>query len=147
MLQLSKEQLLKEHFSPTRDRSLFTYKVLMVLIRLCSNKSLMGLGYAGDSFNDVISKLRRIQRSYQEKQQQPQMQQQESDDENNSTNSSGLPFPGSLSELFNEQDSQQLADLLGWRIFSSSIRTASWCTAGGGGATHKETGRIERKYN
>jgi hypothetical protein len=63
------------------------------------------------------------------------MQQQESDDENNSTNSSGLPFPGSLSELFNEQDSQQLADLLSWRIFSSSsIRTASWCTAGGGGA-------------
>lgn len=100
----------------------------------------MGLGYAGDSFNDVISKLLRIQRSYQEKQQQPQMQQQESDDENNSTNSSGLPSPGSLSELFNEQNRQQLADLRGWRIFSSSIRTASWCTAGGGGgATHKET--------
>jgi hypothetical protein len=41
----------------------------MALIRFCSNKSLMGLGYAGDSFNDVISKLLRIQRSYQEKQQ------------------------------------------------------------------------------
>jgi hypothetical protein len=41
----------------------------MTLIRLCSNKSLMGLGHAGNSFNDVISKLLRIQRSYQEKQQ------------------------------------------------------------------------------
>src|SRR5215207_4705293 len=72
-----------------RDRSLFTYKVLMALIRLCSNKSLTGLGHAGDSFNDVISKLLRIQRSYQEKQQQPQMQQQQEsdDDENNSTSS------------------------------------------------------------
>ncbi|MDQ3977418.1 MAG: hypothetical protein M3264_12920 [Thermoproteota archaeon] len=40
------------------------------------------------------------------------MQQQESDDEDNSTNRSGLSFPGSLSELFNEQDSQQLGDLL-----------------------------------
>ena len=85
----------------------------MALIRLCSNKSLMGLGHADDSFNDVISKLLLIQRSYQEKQQQPQMQQQESDDENNSTNRSGLPFPESLSELFNERDSQQLGDLLG----------------------------------
>ena len=36
---------------------MFTYKVLMALIRLCSNKSLMGIGHAGDSFNDVISKL------------------------------------------------------------------------------------------
>jgi hypothetical protein len=73
----------------------------------------MGLGYAGDSFNDVISKLLRIQRSYQEKQQQQQMQQQESDDENNSTNSSGLPFPGNLSELFDEHNRQRLGDLLG----------------------------------
>jgi hypothetical protein len=48
----------------------------MALIRLCSNKSLMGLVHAGDLFNDVISKPLRIQRSYQEKQQQPQMQQQ-----------------------------------------------------------------------
>ena len=75
----------------------------MALIRFCSNKSLMGLGHAGNSFNDVISKLLRIQRS-----------QQESDDENNSTSNVGLPVPGSLSELFNERDSQQLADLLGF---------------------------------
>jgi hypothetical protein len=53
------------------------------------------------------------QRRYQDKQQQPQMQLQESDDEDNSTNRSGLSFPGSLSELFNERDSQQLGDLLG----------------------------------
>ncbi|MDQ3977419.1 MAG: hypothetical protein M3264_12925 [Thermoproteota archaeon] len=40
---------------------MFAYKVLMALIRLCSNKSLMGLGHAGDSFNDVISKLLRTE--------------------------------------------------------------------------------------
>jgi hypothetical protein len=110
MIQLSKEQLLKGHLSLKRDRSLFTYKVLMALIRLCSNKSLMRLVHAGDSFNDVISKLLRIQRSYQEKQQQPQMQQQKSDDENNSTSNIGFPVPGNLSELFDEHDRQQLAD-------------------------------------
>jgi hypothetical protein len=88
--------------------------VLMALIRLCSNKSLMGLGHAGDSFNDVILKLLQIQRRYQDKQQQPQMQQQqESDDENNSTNSSGLPFPVNLSELFDEHNRQRLGDLRG----------------------------------
>jgi hypothetical protein len=76
----------------------------MALIRLCSNKSLIGLVHAGDALNDVISKLLRIQRSYQEKQQQPQMQQQESDVENNSTSNVGLPVPGNLSELFDEHD-------------------------------------------
>jgi hypothetical protein len=56
----------------------------------------MGLGYAGDSFNDVISKLLRIQRNYQEKEQQQELlrqKQQDSDDENNSTSSGGLPLP------------------------------------------------------
>jgi hypothetical protein len=71
----------------------------------------MGLGYAGDSFNDVISKLLRIQRSYQEKQEQLQRQQQERNDENSDSRTE--LFPANLSELFNEQDSQQLADLLG----------------------------------
>jgi hypothetical protein len=43
--------------------------------------ALKELGHAGDSFNDVISKLLRIQRNYQEKQQ--QQEQQKSNDENN----------------------------------------------------------------
>ena len=73
---------------------------------------MIGLVHAGDLFNDMISKPLRIQRSYQEKQQQPQMQQQASDDENNSTSNAGLPVPGSLSELFDEHDRQQLDDLL-----------------------------------
>jgi predicted CopG family antitoxin len=48
------------------------------------------LGHAGDSFNDVISKLLRIERSYQEmkkKQQEERRHQQQE----NSDNSSGLP--------------------------------------------------------
>jgi hypothetical protein len=58
----------------------------------------MGLGYARDSFNDVISKLLRIQRSYQEKQEQLQRQQQESNDENSDSRTER--FPANLSELF-----------------------------------------------
>jgi hypothetical protein len=50
------------------------------------------LGHAGDSFNDVISKLLRIERSYQEmKKQQEEQHQQE-----NSDGSSGLPSYRSL---------------------------------------------------
>ena len=71
--------------------------------------TLKKLGHAGDSFNYVISKLLRIHRTYQENKQQ-QLQQQESEDNRNSNE---LPFPGSLSGLFDEQDGQQLADLLG----------------------------------
>ena len=49
--------------------------------------ALKKLGYAGDSFNDVISKLLRIKRSYQEmKKQQEEQQQQEYNE-----NSNGLP--------------------------------------------------------
>jgi predicted CopG family antitoxin len=56
------------------------------------------LGYAGDSFNDVISKLLRIERSYQEmkKKQQEERQQQQQE---NSDNSSGLPYRGLLQSL------------------------------------------------
>lgn len=61
------------------------------------------LGYAGDSFNDVITKLLRIQKNHQKKQ-------QESDDDDNSSSNSGL-FPASLSDLF-ERERQQLADLV-----------------------------------
>jgi predicted CopG family antitoxin len=64
--------------------------------------ALKRLGHAGDSLNDVISKLLRIHRNYQEK------QKQESDDDS----SSGF-LPESLSELFDQHDRQQLADLLG----------------------------------
>jgi len=64
--------------------------------------ALKKLGHAGDSFNDVISKLLRIQRNYQEKRQQElQQQQQKSDNGNNNINSSnsGLPFSPSFSEM------------------------------------------------
>jgi hypothetical protein len=67
------------------------------------------LGYAGDSFNDVISKLLRIERSYQEmKKKQHEEEQQQA----NSDNSSGLPsipIPSTASE---EQNKQQMAELV-----------------------------------
>ncbi|HEU4445005.1 MAG TPA: hypothetical protein VFR94_10050 [Nitrososphaeraceae archaeon] len=46
-------------------------------------------------------------------------QQQKSDDENNSTSNVGLPVPRNLSELFDEHDSQQLADLLGFLSYNN----------------------------
>ena len=88
-------------------------KLKRIVISEHNYLALKRLGYAGDSFNDVISKLLRIERSYQEMKKQQQQEQQKSDDENNNASSIGPPFPGSLSELFEEHDKQQLHDLLG----------------------------------
>ena len=69
------------------------------------------LGHAGDSFNDVISKLLRIERSYQEmkKKQQEERQQQQQE---NSDNSSGLPSIPMPSAEFEEYNKQQMAELI-----------------------------------
>jgi predicted CopG family antitoxin len=70
--------------------------------------ALKRLGYAGDSFNDVISKLLRIERSYQEmKKQQEEQHQQE-----NSGNGSGLASNPIPSTAFEEQNKQQVAELV-----------------------------------
>jgi predicted CopG family antitoxin len=66
------------------------------------------LGYAGDSFNDVISKLLRIERSYQEMKKQHEEQQQQA----NSGNSSGLTSNPIPSTAFEEQNKQQVAELV-----------------------------------
>ena len=75
--------------------------------------ALKRLGQAGDSFNDVISKLLRIERNYQETRQQQEQQQQEK--ENNGSRNGELPFPDSLYELFDERNRQQLSGLLSSR--------------------------------
>jgi predicted CopG family antitoxin len=77
--------------------------------------ALKKVGYAGDSFNDVISKLLRIYWNYQEKQKQlQQQQQQEESDDSNSSNSSNREFlfPPSFSEMCDERSRQQEADLV-----------------------------------
>jgi predicted CopG family antitoxin len=75
--------------------------------------ALKKLGHAGDSFNDVISKLLRIYWNYREKQQELQRQQQESDDENSSNRSNReFLFPPSFSEMLDEQYRQQEADFI-----------------------------------
>jgi predicted CopG family antitoxin len=73
--------------------------------------ALKRLGYAGDSFNDVISKLLRIYWSYQEKQQEQlqQQKQQESDANSGSSTDIGFLFPPSFSEILDEQKKQQQA--------------------------------------
>ena len=78
-------------------------------------QALKKVGYAGDSFNDVVSRLLQVYQNYKKKQQEEQQRLQENDDEEYITNNDELPFPVSLSELFGEQDRQQLADLLGLR--------------------------------
>jgi predicted CopG family antitoxin len=84
--------------------------------------ALKRLGQAGDSFNDVVSRLLQVYRIYQKKKklQEKQQQEQENDNEKYITNNNRLPFPGSPSELFGEHDRQQLADLLGLRIRNSA---------------------------
>jgi predicted CopG family antitoxin len=75
--------------------------------------ALKKVGYAGDSFNDVISKLLRIYCIYQEKQKQLQQKQEESDDGNssNSSNRESL-FPPGFSEMIDERSRQREADLV-----------------------------------
>jgi predicted CopG family antitoxin len=67
--------------------------------------ALKELGRAGDSFNDVVSKLLRIERIYQEIKKQQQEQEKKGDDSN--CNNSGLLFPTSLSPIFTEEQNRQ----------------------------------------
>jgi predicted CopG family antitoxin len=66
---------------------------------------------ASDSFNDVVSKLLRIHSINQEKKRQQQLkrQQHNTDDQNNNFIRSEPPFRVNVSELFDEQEGQQLA--------------------------------------
>ncbi len=88
-------------------------KLKRIVISEHNYLALKKVGYAGDSFNDVVSRLLQVYRAY-KKQQEEQQRRQENDDEEYVTNNDRLPFPGSLSELFGEHDGQQLADLLGY---------------------------------
>jgi predicted CopG family antitoxin len=87
-------------------------KLKRIVISEHNYLALKKVGYAGDSFNDVVSRLLQVYRAYQEKKQreEEQQKQQENDFEKYITNNDGLPFPSSLLELFGEHDSQQLAD-------------------------------------
>jgi predicted CopG family antitoxin len=76
--------------------------------------ALKELGRAGDSFNDVVSKLLRIERGYQEMKQ--QQEQQENNDKNSSSNNSNngselLSPPGPFA-LFEKQNKQQISELV-----------------------------------
>jgi predicted CopG family antitoxin len=71
--------------------------------------ALKRLGYAGDSFNDVISKLLRIERSYHEMKKNQQEQQKErvdDDSSSNSNDSSGFLLPPTSPVMFAEQNKQ-----------------------------------------
>ncbi len=71
--------------------------------------ALKKLGYAGDSFNDVISKLLRIERIYREMKKQQQEQQQQDNSDNTSSTLSSLSTP---SAAFVKQNKQQMAELI-----------------------------------
>jgi predicted CopG family antitoxin len=101
-------------------------KLKRIVISEHNYLALKRLGQAGDSFNDVVSRLLQVYRAYQEmkkKQQQEEQQQQENAPEEYIANNNRLPFPGSLSELFGEHDRQQLADLLGYRKMDSGRKS------------------------
>ena len=67
------------------------------------------LGHAGDSFNDVISKLLRIERSYQEMKKQLE-EQQESADDNSSNSGSEFLFPPTSARIFGEKQNKKQLD-------------------------------------
>jgi len=88
-------------------------KLKRIVISEHNYLALKKIGYAGDSFNDVVSRLLQVYRAYQEEKNQQEQQQQENDGDEYITNKEELPFPVSVSELLGEHDRQQLADLLG----------------------------------
>lgn len=83
-------------------------KLKRIVISEHNYLALKKVGYAGDSFNDVVSRLLQVYRTYEEKKRQEEkQQQQENDYEKYITNNDELPFPVSISELVTKQDRQQ----------------------------------------
>jgi predicted CopG family antitoxin len=74
--------------------------------------ALKRLGYAGDSFNDVISRLLRIETSYQEMKKQQEEEQKQHQQENSDNKSSGPTFPPNSSEMFAHQNKEQIAEFI-----------------------------------
>lgn len=99
----------------TASESRKRLKLKRIVISEHNYLALKKLGYAGDSFNDVVSRLLRVYRAYKEEKKQEEQQQQENDYEKYIKNNDRLPFPDNLSKPFTEQDIQQLAGLLGLR--------------------------------
>jgi predicted CopG family antitoxin len=108
--------------SQRRKRS----KLKRIVVSEHNYLALKRLGQAGDSFNDVVSRLLQVYRAYQEKKRQEEKQQQQANDyEKYMTNNDELPFSVSFSELFTEQDRHQPADLLGLRKGNRSMNRES----------------------
>jgi hypothetical protein len=95
-------------------------KLKRIVISEHNYLALKKLGQAGDSFNDVISKLIRMHWNHQAKQ-----QQQDKEEENdNRTDNGGVLFPRSIFELL-DKDRQQLAEALSWRARNSKNKQTS----------------------
>jgi hypothetical protein len=73
-------------------------KLKRIVISEHNYLALKKVGYAGDSFNDVVSKLLRVYRAYNEMKEQEERQQHENDYEKYITNNDRIPFPNSFSE-------------------------------------------------
>jgi predicted CopG family antitoxin len=84
-------------------------KLKRIVISEHNYLALKMLGHAGDSFNDVISKLLRIERSYQEMKKQ-QEEQQESADDNSSNSGSEFLFPPTSARIFGEKQNKKQLD-------------------------------------
>jgi predicted CopG family antitoxin len=85
--------------------------------------ALKKLGYAGDSFNDVISRLLRIERNYREmkKTKEQQEEQQQRQQENYDNNSYGSYIDSVLSSalspsamLAEQKNNQEIAEVVQW---------------------------------
>ncbi len=97
--------------SETRGRRNSRFKRIVISER--NYLTLKKLGYAGDSFNDVISKLLRIEKNYQEmKKQQEQQENNDKNSSNNSDKASELLSPLDPFALFEKENKQQISELV-----------------------------------
>lgn len=104
--------------SGTRGRRSSRFKRIVISER--NYLALKKLGYAGDSFNDVISKLLRIERIYQDMKKKQEEQQQQENSDNRGSGLSSIPIPSAEFEEYNKQQTAELVQLL-WRKRRGSI--------------------------
>ncbi|MDQ3848074.1 MAG: hypothetical protein M3261_03865, partial [Thermoproteota archaeon] len=98
--------------SPSAIRGIKRSRFKRIVISERNYLALKRLGYAGDSFNDMVSKLLRIERSYQEmkKQQQEEQRQESAEDDNSSNSGSEFLFPPTSAGIFGEKQNKKQLD-------------------------------------
>ncbi len=110
------QKMATESLEATKKRT--RTKLRRIVVSEHNYFALKSLGFAGDSFNDIISRLLLIEKNYQGMKRKKKQEEQQQDNNNNSYDSSvdsTFISSSSLSAMFTDQSSrQELAELVRW---------------------------------